>query len=469
MKKHISIFASLLALSMLATGCGSDPAAGKLKVNFWGWGDEVEIEVFSKLVKKYNSTNQDGIYVDYTVKPSSSYVNDMDKILATKRTPDIFYVGDGDVKRWATYGYLADITDFVEQSTIIDLDDIWDEGLNRYHYDPVEKTSETTDPLWCLPKDIGPTVIYYNVDAFEEIGINIISKPADECNTAEKHGFNKDTMTFNNRISMTVEEELELAKLLTKSYNSESPTKYGFYTEWWFNYVWSVGGDCLGVNENGDYIWTLSDDTKHGTLPSNRDMFEHFINLSVVEKVMPNPSTVSAARKVTSFVREDVAMLVALRAQTPTFRKQCKFNWDVAPLSHVDGGVLAGHSGSMGFGISSKVNAERQAAAFKFMEFLAGPEGQTETAKSGFNLPNQKSVAYTDAFLQPDKKPANSIIFCEAGEYQSEGDWAYLVDNKWIDIWSGTLNGSVLDGDMTIDEFFDEFTTKTNNYLKDNY
>ena len=469
MKKCKFISLALAMSTLLSLASCSDPAEGKLKIQFWGWGDDVEIQVFKDLVQKYNKTNQDNIYVEYTVKPSDDYVGTMDKVLSQKRTPDIFYVGDGDIKRWATYNYLEDLTEYVKNSQIIDLNDIWAEGVNRYRYDAINKTSESDDPLFCLPKDIGPTVIYYNVDAFEKVGINIISKPAGQCTPEENHGFNKDTMTFNNRISMTVEEELELAKLLTQSYNPNSPTKFGYYTEWWFNYVWSVGGDCLGKNEAGDYIWTLGDDTPHGTLPSNRDMFEHFINLAVKEKVMPNPSTVSAARKVTYFRNQNVAMLVGLRAHVPAFRTGCKFNWDVAPLSHVEGGSLAGHSGSMGFGISKKVDQEHKDAAFKFMEFLAGPEGQTATAESGFNLPNQISVSNTEAFLQTNKSPANSIVFVEAANYQTEGDWAYLVDNKWIDIWSGTLNGSVLDGDMTIDEFFANFQKATDDYLKANY
>ena len=472
MKVKKILLVAPFAIGVLAGCSGSDSADGKQKIEFWGWGDETEIEVFKNLVNKYNETNQDNIYVEYTVKPSDSYVSTMDKVLGQDRTPDIFYVGDGDIKRWVTYDYLEDITPYVQKSSIINLDDIWKEGVNRYRYNAANKTSTETDPLYCLPKDIGPTVIYYNETAFKKVGVNIISKPASECTDAEKHGFNKETMTFNNRISMTVEEEVELAKLLTKKHNPESPTTYGFYTEWWFNYVWSVGGDCLGKNAAGDYVWTLGDTAAHGDLPSNRDMFKHFIDLAVDEdlEVMPKPSTVSAAKKVTDFTKGTMAMLVGLRAHVPTFRKRIKnFDWDVAPLSHVEGGSLAGHSGSMGFGISKKVSQERKDAAFKFMEYIAGPEGQTVTAESGFNLPNQISISKTEAFLQTNQSPKNSIVFVEAAEYQHEGDWAYLVDNKWIDIWSGTLNGDVLDKKMTIDEFFAKFQETTDAYLKANY
>lgn len=468
--KKLLLVPALAALLMTSCG-GSDPSAGKTKVQFWGWGDEVEIKVFKNLVRNYNASNTDNIYVEYTVKPSDSYVSSMDKILGQNKTPDIFYVGDGDVKRWATYDYLEDITPYIQNSSIIDLNDIWEEGVNRYRYDVSTKKSTPTAPLYCLPKDIGPTVIYYNVDAFTAAGITIISKPANECNAAENHGFNKDTMTFNNRISMTTDEEVELAKILTRSYNSSSQTEYGFYTEWWFNYVWSVGGDCLVRDPDGTLHWTLGKTEANGTtenpLPSNRTMFKHFIDLSTELHVMPNPSTVSTARKVWAFKNKQVAMLVGLRAHVPELRKSCNFNWDVAPLSHVEGGRLAGHSGSMGFGISKRVSQERKNAAFKFMEYLAGPEGQRATAQSGFNLPNQKSVARTEDFLQTNQKPRNSIVFVEAAEYQTEGDWAYLVDNLWIDDWARDLNGPVLDGTMSLDTFFATHQTATDTYLND--
>ena len=486
--KHKKLFVIAAATLMsLTTGCsGFIPGGGssdKYDVVFWGWGDGTEIDVFSDLVKTYNNTNPDGIKVKYEVKPSESYVTTMERTLNGNRGPDIFYVGDGDLKRWAAYDYLEDISGYVAQSEVIDMNDIWETAVERYRYNPQTKTSLPTDPLYCLPKDIGPTVIYYNKKAFEAVGVTFNNKPESECGPGEARGYNPETKVFNNRISMTIEEELELAKLLTKSINSSSITKYGFYTEWWFNYVWSAGGDCLGKDNDGHYIWTLGKTDANNidghVLPSNRELFKHFIDLSTVEvtigdgtgygrgTVMPKPNEVSSAEKVTKFISQQFAMLVGLRAHVPAFRQRIRnFDWDVAPLSHCEGGRLAGHSGSMGFGINKKSAVSRKEKAFKFMEYLAGPEGQTKTAESGFNLPNQISVANSEAFLQTDKKPNNSIIFVEAANYQTKGDWAYLPDKLWIDDWARDLNSKVLDGTMSIDEFFAKHQAPTDAKLR---
>ena len=99
--KKILLIPAMVA--MLLSGCGKgDPGAGKNKIQFWGWGDEVEMQVFKDLVKQYNANNTDYIYVEYTVKPTASYVSSMDKILGQNKTPDIFYVGDGDVNKFIT-------------------------------------------------------------------------------------------------------------------------------------------------------------------------------------------------------------------------------------------------------------------------------------------------------------------------------------------------------------------------------
>ena len=61
---------------------------------------------------------------------------------------------------------------------------------------------------------------------------------------------------------MNWEEQRYLFKCFTKDYNTASPTKYGYVSEYWFNYGWSVGGDV--VQYNGEkYDFTLTDTSKN--------------------------------------------------------------------------------------------------------------------------------------------------------------------------------------------------------------
>lgn len=482
LKKRFVFALMLVLLSVSIVGCKGKGDNGDLNlkdttkkttINFWGWGEAKEVEIFRNLVNKFNDENEYNIKVNYTQKPSDGYVSSLEQILSGSRAPDVFLVGDGELKKWAKLGFLLPIDEYIKDSEVIDFTDMWESSISRYRYDVDNMTSDDLDPLYGLPKDIGPTVIYYNADAFESVGVSIISKAIDNptITDAEKHGYNPDTQVFNNRIPMTWEESEALSKLLTKSYNQDSPTDFGYYTNWWFNYGWSVGGDAITLSNQGNYEFTLGNQTSAGVgkdgvtpLPSMRDAFEYFVSLSNDLKISPKPNTLNSVGKTNYFSSGKVAMMVDGRWAVVNLRNDADFNWDVAPLPKHKNGNVAGHSGSMAYGIWS--NSSKPLASYKFIEFMAGSEGQTALAKTGFNVPNQISIANSDVFLQPDQKPRNAVVFLEAAEIQRPGDWTYLPDNAWIQEWAPTLNGSVLNGEMSVDDFFNQVTKDTNNVLK---
>jgi multiple sugar transport system substrate-binding protein len=45
--------------------------------------------------------------------------------------------------------------------------------------------------------------------------------------------------------------------------------------------------------------------------------------------------------------------------------------------------------------------------------FALGPQGAPVTAQSGRTVPSLKEVANSEAFLDPDQKPANSKVFLD--------------------------------------------------------
>ena len=143
---------------------------------------------------------------------------------------------------------------------------IWEQGIQRYRYDVENATVTDTAALWALPKDIGPTVIYYNKNYIEALGVTIISVPADQLEafnaggsyvdgngkTKAEYGINGTVKEkgyfqldgkryFNNRVAMSWDETTDLARAMME----EGLCDYGFFTEWWFSYGWSVGGGCV--------------------------------------------------------------------------------------------------------------------------------------------------------------------------------------------------------------------------------
>jgi multiple sugar transport system substrate-binding protein len=47
------------------------------------------------------------------------------------------------------------------------------------------------------------------------------------------------------------------------------------------------------------------------------------------------------------------------------------------------------------------------------MEFALGPQGQRIAARTGGTVPSLKEVAESDAFLDPESKPASSRVFLD--------------------------------------------------------
>lgn len=73
-------------------------------------------------------------------------------------------------------------------------------------------------------------------------------------------------LIFNASIAMSWDETEDIAMMCTKlpQYNNRSKSTYGFYSQWWFAYGWTVGGDCIeDMTGDGAWAFSLSDYTNN--------------------------------------------------------------------------------------------------------------------------------------------------------------------------------------------------------------
>lgn len=274
------------------TGC-ADPdaelkAAAKYMLNAWmSYGPSGD-DAIKSVVDEFNRTNTDGIYVTTTplADPSGIGMN-----LAGSAPPDVVYTDDRYFKGYVDEDYLTDLGEYVEKSELVDLDDFWSSTVERFKYDPDTGITGGDSPMYALPFNNDPTVIYYNKTVFKGQGINIVSideSELDRYNAANgtnylPHGYYEYAAdpsadaslvktgevyrVFNDRIPMNWQ---ELRQVSTIAMQGEPD--YGFLNEWWFSYGWSVGGDCLEWVEdpNGDgntsdaqYMFSLGEKTSN--------------------------------------------------------------------------------------------------------------------------------------------------------------------------------------------------------------
>lgn len=271
------------------------PEQGETKVTFWANCDSTELEVFKTIVNRFNEQYKGQISVRLVAKTGSDYESLLGTSLGGKNPPDVFYVGDAGYKAYAEEGYLLDISNYISNSSVYKLEDMWSNVVERYNYDvDTGLTNTASGKYYGVPKDLGPTVIYYNETFFKGAGITVISVDEDGLEAFNNGGADDRGQTksdvgltgytvkeqgyfqangkwyFNNQIPMSWEETNACAQKV-QNYMRNSAGKqsgYGYFTEWWFNYGWSVGGDCIQAipTDNSEYRgyyydFTLMDNT----------------------------------------------------------------------------------------------------------------------------------------------------------------------------------------------------------------
>jgi multiple sugar transport system substrate-binding protein len=167
-------------------------------------------------------------------------------------------------------------------------------------------------------------------------------------------------------------------------------------------FIWSNGGELVD-DEERPTRFTLEQ-------PESLAALKGFLDLRAVHGVAPSDVEVEAEDDETRFQNGRLAMLLQSRRSTPTFRTITDFVWDVAPLPirRTRTGIL--HSDAYCMTKASKAKG----AAWRFVEFANGAEGQRIVARTGRTVPSLISVARSSAFLDPNEPPRNARVFLDA-------------------------------------------------------
>lgn len=286
--------ATLMVASTVGCGGGSSNArpTGSKQVYFWAWGDARQEEMYQNLVNEFNKEHEGEIYVNLVTDVVDEYEDSVRQALQgdSRNAPDVLLTSEkGAYKYYAEKGFIEDMTD---KATKLAKDTgISDYDMSRFWYDVEAGTEDGENKkLYAIPKDVSPTVLYYNESLFEDAGVKVISVFEEDLaafNSGEKdargktksdYGIKSEVKSkgyfeadgkkyFNNRIAMSWDELITLSKLIK---GLDEDKYYGMYTEWWFNYGWSVGGDCCEFipSDSADYKGGYYDFTLMNNVPN---------------------------------------------------------------------------------------------------------------------------------------------------------------------------------------------------------
>lgn len=309
LKKVVAIFVAVLAAmsTTVLTACSNSRDGSHIV--FCSYGDESELAIYTEMVDEFNKTYgaEHNIKVDHTPIGITGYNNYIQSMSTARNSYDVCVVIEDRFKAWATTGIIGPMEEYFNAVTDIDVSDVFPNTVNRLRLNVSNNTSNLSDPLYGMPLDTKPSALYYNESLFNKAGIIIISVDEEDMDAwnkgeiADKRGHKKsdfdklsnvtvpkkgyyrsvrpyvsgfewtmpasdEILVFNNRIPMNWDEMEDLAMIFSPSSNPNAGkdfgTDYGMFTEWWFNYGWSVGGNCLqDLSGDGDWNFSLLDYT----------------------------------------------------------------------------------------------------------------------------------------------------------------------------------------------------------------
>lgn len=302
---------ALMAVPMVA--CGGNEGGGgggggsEVKVKFAVNVDQYTKAAWQEIIADYNAGQgkTDGVKIVPTYNEGSTDAQLKTKVSKRKVEFGLVALSDKqfkDIETGSNNGLFLELDKYLTEDvkTAINYNDISKSLIDRFsmNINKVTDTNKYNKGTWesgkgtsllAMPYGDDPETLFYNKQIFQQQGINVISIAEDKlaaynaANGTEymPHGYaeySSDTawcqaanlikhknlkgesvyMVFNNRIPMSWEENRYLAYFFMS--NNGGGYQYGYMTEWWFFYGWSVGGDCIGWDYDAkEYKFTIGD------------------------------------------------------------------------------------------------------------------------------------------------------------------------------------------------------------------
>jgi multiple sugar transport system substrate-binding protein len=352
-------------------GQEGDQASGSITLMVWA--EPEELPAYREVVSTFEQKEPD---IDVQLTPFGEREDLLTRLstsFAGGTPPDLFLLNYRFIGQYADRGVLEPIQPRLETSEAFSAEDFYSQALEAFTFDGV---------LTCLPQNVSSLVVYYNVDLFRKIGLE---RPPE---------------------NWTYFDMVGLARSLTLDKDGDgAPEQYGLGVEASIirmaPFIWSNGGTLVD-DEATPTRFSLEE-------PAAVEVMQSFFDLREEYRVIPTEHEIEAQADEDRFLNGTTAMVLASRRETPSFRTITDFEWDVAPLPvfQEPAGILHSDAYCMTAGSQNKD------AAWRFMEFALGPEGQAITAEAGRTVPSLIEVSTSDVFLNPDQPPASSQVFLD--------------------------------------------------------
>jgi len=360
MKKVLLLVLAITVFSVFLSGVTT--------VRWSVWGSPAELPPYHEVIKQFEAANPD-IKIELIHAPWSTYFDKIQAMMAAGDAPDVMFLHT--IPSWVPKGVLEDLTDYVEKSNF---------PVDKYNQELLS-TFMVKGRIYGFPRDNDTTVLFYNKKLFDEAGVPYPDYTWDW------------------------QKLLDASKKLTKTDNRGRTIQYAIVLERnkWNLWVYMNGGQLV---DNLDYPTkcTMNERAAVEAIEFLNDLINEY-------KVAPNPASLSQLGSAAElFTTGRVAMVMSNAAQISSFLTNPTLDFGIAPLPMQV--KRANGLGGAGFVMAS--TSKVKDAAWRFMEFLCGPEGQAIFASSGDAVPAMTSTETMKAFMQnPPSEYERRIFFSE--------------------------------------------------------
>ncbi len=378
-----------LILALTSLGCSH---LGSTTIKISSWGDPKENAILADLVDSFNKTHD--IKVELQRVPWGEYNTKLMTQIAGGIAPDVIFVSTDNIADLYPRGILESLDDYVKADNF-PVSDVYESVLDRF---------TVNGHLYALPRDTSPMgVVYYNKTAFTEAKLPF---PTDD---------------------WSWDDLLADAKALVKRDEAGHTTRWGYSEDWPMLELWAYSAGARWANDSKNpTAYTFN-------TPTFISAVQYRTDLIIKHKVMPGPSNMTAMGGMGMsdlFMNGTAAMFVSGIWKTPSFREIKNFDWDVVMFPKGPTGLRGFPGGGSGYGMLT--TSTNKKAAWEFIRYIAGPEGQAKLAGTGLTQPALKSVANSPAFLD-GQKPLNKKMLLNAVQYSV---YPPLAKN-WMEIYQG--------------------------------
>lgn len=367
--------ALVLFLLLALAGCGGSAGGdgpGDGKVSFQVFGDPEELEIYREVIAGYEKAG--GEQVQLIEAPDrDAHLQKLTTSFAAKRPPDVFLINYRNFGPYVSRGALDPVGPRLERSTALARGDYYESPLEAFTW---------KGELTCIPQNASSLVVYYNRDLFRQAGVE---EP-------------KGAWTWDDflRTGIRLRENLRAGSPDgEKRALGADPALIRLAP-----FIWSSGGELV---DDLDAPTRFTFDS-----PASRRGIDRFLSL-YREGLVPREVDVEAQALDERFIEGTLAMFMSSRREVPAFRSIEDFEWDVAPFPRAERKASVLHSDA--FCLARRGDAD---AAWEFVEYAAGEEGQRLLAEGGRTVPSLKSVAESESYLRADLPPRRARVFLDA-------------------------------------------------------